>query len=71
MNSPMGVTMTDDTKPKLSREDQQRVEEYLSSPVHQVERKPFRPWLLLFWLWVVVTLLGGISWLFGKMAGFV
>jgi hypothetical protein len=64
--------MTTDTRhSKLDDEDLKRVEEYLSSPVHQVERKPFRPWLLLFWLWVVVTLLGGLSLLFGRLEGFV
>lgn len=32
---------------RLYPEDQKRVDEYLASPVHQVERKPFRVWLLL------------------------
>ncbi|UAW98906.1 DUF3094 domain-containing protein [Halopseudomonas nanhaiensis] len=32
---------------RLYPEDQKRVEEYLSSPLHQVERKPFRVWVLL------------------------
>ena len=56
---------------KLDDEDLKRVEEYLSSPVHQVERKPFRPWLLLFWLWVVVGGLGLVSLLFGRLEGYV
>lgn len=30
-------------RPELSEEDKQRVAEYLNSPIHQVERKPFRP----------------------------
>jgi len=55
---------------KLSEEDLARVNEYLSSPVHQVERKPFRPLLLLFWLWVVVAALGGISLIFGRVEGY-
>ena len=55
---------------KLDDEDLKRVEEYLSSPVHQVERKPFRPWLLLFWLWVVVSGLGLVSLLFGRIEGY-
>jgi hypothetical protein len=63
--------MTEDPKRKLSEEDLERVEEYLSSPVHRVKRKPFRPWLLLFWLWVVVTLLGGVSLLLGRIEGYV
>ena len=32
---------------RLSPEDLQRVEQYLSAPQHQVQRKPFRPFLLL------------------------
>lgn len=54
---------------RLSDEDMARVEEYLSSPVHQVERKPYRPWLLLLVLWVVVSVLGGVSLFFAWMHG--
>lgn len=46
---------------KLSDEDMARVNEYLSSPIHQVERKPYRPWLLLLVLWLVVTAMGGVA----------
>jgi len=60
----------DKTENRLSEEDLKRVEEYLSGPVQRVDRKPFRPLLLLFWLWVVVTLLGLVSLLFGRMEGF-
>ncbi|GIX29919.1 MAG: hypothetical protein KatS3mg124_0391 [Porticoccaceae bacterium] len=56
---------------RLSEEDLKRVEEYLASPVHRVERKPFRPWLLLFWLWVVVSALGLFSWWLGHFYGLV
>ncbi len=63
--------MSDKKPRKLSDEDLARVEEYLSSPVHRIERKPFRPWLLLFWLWVVVMALGGISLIFGRMEGYI
>ena len=56
---------------QLGEEDLKRVEEYLSTPIHQVERKPFRPLLLLFWLWVVVSALGLISWLFGRIEGLI
>lgn len=62
--------MTDQDPPKLSEEDMQRVQEYLSGPVQQVPRKPFRPWLLLFWLWVVVMVLGAVSLGLGKLEGF-
>lgn len=60
----------DNTPRKLSEEDQARVNEYLSSPINQVERKPFRPLLLLFWLWVVVAALGGVSLIFGRVEGY-
>ncbi|MDF2643696.1 MAG: 50s ribosomal protein l13 [Pseudomonas sp.] len=46
---------------RLNPDDQRRVEEYLQAPQHQVERRPFRPWLLLMLLVVVVTGLGLLS----------
>ena len=54
---------------KLDKDDLKRVDEYLSTSIHQVERKPFRPWLLLFWLWVVVAGLGVVSLLLGRLEG--
>ena len=44
---------------RLNPEDQRRVDEYLRAPQHQVERKPFRPWLLLA-LVVGVTISRGL-----------
>lgn len=46
---------------RLNPEDQKRVEEYLQAPQHQVERRPFRPWLLLVVVLVVVIGLGLLS----------
>jgi len=46
---------------RLNPEDQRRVDEYLQAPQHQVERKPFRPWLLLVLVLVVTIGLGLIS----------
>jgi hypothetical protein len=43
---------------RLSPEDQQRVEQYLSAPQHQVERQPFRPWRLLV---IVIALTIGLG----------
>ncbi len=64
--------MTSDKRDnRLSEEDQKRVDEYLSTPVPSVERKPFRPLLLLFWLWVVVMVLGGVAWGLGKLEGYI
>jgi hypothetical protein len=54
---------------QLSDEDMARVEQYLSTSIHQVERKPYRPWLLLLVLWVVVAALGGVSLLLAWMNG--
>ncbi|SDT89647.1 DUF3094 family protein [Geopseudomonas guangdongensis] len=46
---------------RLSPEDQQRVERYLSSPQHQVKRRPFRPWRLMLGLLAVIVGLGLLS----------
>jgi len=47
---------------RLNAEDQQRVDSYLNSaPQHQVERKPFRPWLLLVVVLAVVIGIGLLS----------
>ena len=60
--------MFDDTK--LSKEDQERVDAYLSSGFNSVNRAPFRPLRLLILIWVVVAALGLISWYIGKQAGY-
>jgi len=46
---------------RLSPEDQQRVDQYLSAPQHQVERKPFRVWLLLSVIVAVTIGMGLLS----------
>ena len=46
---------------RLNPEDQRRVDQYLQAPQHQVERRPFRPWLLLFLVVGVTVLLGLLS----------
>ncbi|NNA93142.1 DUF3094 family protein [Pseudomonas gessardii] len=46
---------------RLNPDDQQHVEEYLQLSQHQVERKPFRPWLLLGVVLVMVIALGFLS----------
>ena len=56
-------------KPKLSEEDLARVREYLNSPIHQVERRPFRPLRLLLVLWIVVSLISGFALLLAWMQG--
>lgn len=56
---------------KLSEEDMARVREYLATPVHSVERQPFRPLRLLLVLWVVVSIVGGLAYLFAWIKGVV
>jgi cytoskeletal protein RodZ len=46
---------------RLNPDDQQRVDEYLQLPQHRVERRPFRPWLLLVVVLVAVIGLGLLS----------
>jgi hypothetical protein len=46
---------------QLTPEDQKKVDRYLSSSIHQVERKPFRPWLLLGIIVCVMTALSLFS----------
>ena len=46
---------------RLNPDDLKHVEEYLQLSQHQVERKPFRPWLLLGVVLVVVIGLGVLS----------
>ncbi len=44
--------------PDLYPDDQKKVDEYISSNVNSVERKPFNPWLLLL---VIFTILGALT----------
>ena len=46
---------------RLNPDDQQRVEQYLQLPQNQVERRPFRPWLLLAVVVFVVIGMGLLS----------
>ena len=46
---------------RLNPEDQQKVDQYLSAPQHQVERQPFRVWRLLALVMVVTIGLGLLS----------
>ena len=55
------VEPVSDEAPQLSDEDLARVEQYLSSPIHQVERQPFRPWFMMLALVGVVTALSLLS----------
>lgn len=46
---------------QLSKDDLERVAQYLDSPIHRTERKPFRPWVMMASLVGVVTLLSFLS----------
>ncbi|BAU72566.1 DUF3094 family protein [Metapseudomonas furukawaii] len=52
---------------RLTPEDQQKVDQYLNLPQHQVDRKPFRPWRLLAMVLVVVVALGLLSRLLSRL----
>ncbi|WP_301153291.1 DUF3094 family protein [Metapseudomonas otitidis] len=52
---------------RLTPDDQQKVEQYLSLPQHQVERQPFKPWRLLLILLALVIGLGLISRLLARL----
>ncbi len=52
---------------RLSPDDQQRVEQYLSAPQHQVQRQPFKPWRLLLVILAVVIGLGLLSRLLSRL----
>ncbi|MDH4556537.1 hypothetical protein D3C81_1571730 [compost metagenome] len=52
---------------RLTPEDQQKVDQYLNLPQHQVERQPFRPWRLLWMTLAVVIALGILSRLLSRL----
>ena len=56
---------------QLSSEDQARVEQYLNRPTHRIDRKPFRPWLLLGVILLVMTGLSLFSYLLAYLHGVV
>ena len=53
---------------RLNPDDLKRVEEYLQLPLNQVERRPFRPWLLLAIVVVAVIGMGLLSRLLSYLA---
>lgn len=52
---------------RLTPDDQQKVEQYLSLPQHQVERQPFKPWRLLLILLALVIGMGLLSRLLARL----
>ena len=53
----------------LYPEDQKKVDEFISRGVNSVERKPFRPGLMVVMLITVVTLLSILSQFLARYAG--
>jgi quinol-cytochrome oxidoreductase complex cytochrome b subunit len=53
----------------LNSEDQARVDSYLSSPNHQIERKPFRPWLMMGGVVLVMIFLSIFSYILAYLHG--
>ena len=47
---------------ELSDEDRKRVEHATHTGYNDVERKPFRPWLLFAVLWLILMIFGLMSW---------
>jgi hypothetical protein len=52
---------------RLNPDDQERVEQYLSAPQHQVERQPFKLGRLLLVIFVAVIGLGLLSRLLSRL----
>lgn len=57
--------------PELYPEDQEKVNKYLSSSQHSVEREDFKPWRLLLIVFVVLVVLTAISYLIASQQGIV
>lgn len=56
-------------EPKLTEADQKKVDDFLQRGVNSVERKPFRPVLMMVLLMVVVTGFSLLSLLIAHTAG--
>ncbi len=56
-------------EPRLTPEDQAKVDDFVSKGVNAVERKPFRPFRLLLFLVIVVSGLTGLSLLLAELSG--
>lgn len=67
----MSETPGEQSRKKLSDADQAKVDKYLHSGVNRVERKPFRPLLLLLVIVGVLTALSLLSILIARTKGVV
>jgi len=60
-NDQDGTSSTEEQASKLSAADLERVRHVTSSGIHAVERKPFRPWMLLGFIVGSIIFLGQLS----------
>jgi len=67
----MSEDLSENTPPKLTPEDQAKVDAYNQRGYNDIERRPFRPLLLLFILFLIVSGLGGISYLIAWWYGII
>ncbi|WP_067519486.1 DUF3094 family protein [Endozoicomonas ascidiicola] len=67
MSSDTAKPSTNNNSGRLYPEDQAVVDEYLQSGINEVERPPFKPLRLMFWLTVIILLLGGLSQFIGYL----
>ena len=56
------------SKEDYTEEDLARINETINSGIHSIERKPFRFRLLFLW-WIVVAVMGGVSWFLARLVG--
>ena len=57
--------------PKLSEQDQARVDAALQHPTFADDRTPFKPWLLLMVILAVLVVITGVSFGIAAYPGFV
>ena len=69
MNEEKPVPVDKSYNNALYPEDQKKVDEFITRGVNSVERKPFRPGLLVIMLIVVVTGLSVLSQFLARWAG--
>jgi hypothetical protein len=67
--APHGAQQSEGEERELRPEDQARVDGFLRRGVNSVDRKPFRPMLLMIMLVVVVAGLSLLSQLIARVAG--
>ncbi|MFK8018345.1 MAG: DUF3094 family protein [Pseudomonadales bacterium] len=60
-NDQDGTSSPQEQASKLSAADLERVRQVTSTGIHAVERKPFRPWLLLGFIVGSIIILGQLS----------